>query len=155
MPRAQKPQTVLPYSFHSRLSHLYIILYCCILPWVLRFGSVRLAFPAASFEDVPVGAVRFDAASPTHLPPSHLPPYTPTLHPPPTFTPSRLPPPSHPPSHLPTPPHLPPSLLPPPTLHPHLTLSLPPPTSHLPPPTVVYSTGILWYSIVYSSASIL
>ena len=34
---------------------------------MLRFGSVRLALPAVSFDDVPVGTVRFGA---THLPPT-------------------------------------------------------------------------------------
>ena len=67
-------------------------------PWVLRFGSVRLALAAVCFRDMLVCAVRLGTA--THLPPSHLPP--PTTH----FPPHLLPPTSHLTSHLP---HFPPT----------------------------------------------
>ena len=45
---------------------------------MLRFGSVRLALPAVSFDDVSVGTVRFGATHHSHLPTSH-----PTSHLPP------------------------------------------------------------------------
>ena len=39
------------------------VLRAWVTTWVLRFGSVRLALPAVSFDDVSVGAVRFGAPS--------------------------------------------------------------------------------------------
>ena len=75
---------------------------------MLRFGSVRLALPAVSFDDVPVGTVRFGA---THLPPTSRTAYL---------------------SHLTSPQFLLATHLPPPTSTSRLPSHLPPPASHLP-----------------------